>query len=161
MFSVLYTGDNSIISKDWVVISYNHIIYHDNLFWSYFHRFPRILDENPHLFPSLFRKCGYCKLKWRSKSVSKNGGLRSSPAIPFDWCRTCCCCPRIPALLPPPPPGVIICGTGISCERKVRFELCILTANESDVKSGGNGVINDNRVIFKEHNLEGDKRESK
>lgn len=41
----------------------------------------------------------------------------------------------------------------ISCERKVRFELCILTANESDVISGGRVASKDSRVIVKEHNL--------
>jgi hypothetical protein len=45
-------------------------------------------------------------------------------------------------------------GTGISCDLSVRFELCIFTANDNDVRSGGNVVNKDKRVIFSEHNLE-------
>lgn len=44
-------------------------------------------------------------------------------------------------------------GTGISWERSVRLELCILTANERDDKSAGNGVSSDRRVMVNEHNL--------
>lgn len=56
-----------------------------------------------------------------------------------------------------PPPmydGIISCGTGISWERSVRLELCILTASESDVRSAGRAVSSDRRVIVSEHNLE-------
>lgn len=56
-----------------------------------------------------------------------------------------------------PPPmndGIVSCGTGISCERSVRFELCIFTASESDEMSAGRAVSNDSRVIVKEHSLE-------
>lgn len=50
--------------------------------------------------------------------------------------------------------GIVNCGTGISCDRSVRFELCILTASESDERSAGRAVSSDNRVIVKEHSLE-------
>lgn len=50
--------------------------------------------------------------------------------------------------------GIVSCGTGISWERSVRFELCILTASESDVRSAGRAVSSDKRVIVSEHNLE-------
>jgi hypothetical protein len=58
--------------------------------------------------------------------------------------------------MPPPPmyDGIVNCGTGISCERRVRFELCILTASDSDERSAGRAVSSDNRVIVSEHNLE-------
>lgn len=52
------------------------------------------------------------------------------------------------------------CGTGISCERNVRLELCIFTANDNDVKSGGNGIISVRRVIDNEHNLEAKKKQN-
>lgn len=61
------------------------------------------------------------------------------------------------AMLPPPElllPVRKIGGTGISWERSVRFELCILTASDNDVKSGGKCVNKVSRVIFNEHNLE-------
>lgn len=61
-----------------------------------------------------------------------------------------------------PPPindGIVSCGTGISCERRVRFELCILTASESDERSAGRAVRSDRRVIVKEHNLKKEKKE--
>lgn len=45
------------------------------------------------------------------------------------------------------------CGTGISCERNVRFELCIFTASDSDVRSAGNGVSNDRREMVSEQSL--------
>lgn len=45
------------------------------------------------------------------------------------------------------------CGTGISCERSVLLELCIFTASDSDVRSGGSGVSNERRVIVREHSL--------
>lgn len=83
-----------------------------------------------HLFPSRFKKCGYCRLKCKSSSISGSGGLLSPYAD--DICS---------------------CGTIISCDRKVRFELCILTANESDVISGGRVARRVSRVIVKEHNL--------
>lgn len=44
-------------------------------------------------------------------------------------------------------------GTGISCERSVRLELCILTASDRDDKSAGSGVSSDRRVIVREHSL--------
>lgn len=87
-----------------------------------------------YLFPSRFKKCGYCKLKCRSSSVSSNGGLLS-------------CMP------PPIYDGIVNCGTGISCERSVLFELCILTASDSDERSAGRAVSSDSRVIVSEHNL--------
>lgn len=80
--------------------------------------------------PSRFKKCGYCRLKCKSSSISGNGGL-----------------------LKPYADEIWSCGTVISCDRSVRFELCILTANESDVMSGGRVVKSDSRVIVKEHNL--------
>lgn len=84
--------------------------------------------------PSRFMKCGYCRLKCKSKSVSSNGGLVNEP--------------------PPMALGDNIdCGTGISCDLNIRLELCILTANESDVNSGGSGVRSVKRVIVSEHNL--------
>lgn len=61
------------------------------------------------------------------------------------------------AMLPPPElllPVRKIGGTGISWERSVLFELCILTASDSDVKSGGKCVNKVSRVIFNEHNLD-------
>lgn len=88
-----------------------------------------------HLLPSRFKKCGYCRLKCKSSSISGSGGLLSPYAD--DICS---------------------CGTMISCDRKVRFELCILTANESDVRSGGRVVNRDSRVIVKEHNLQRSKK---
>lgn len=57
--------------------------------------------------------------------------------------------------------GMVGCGTGISWERNVRFELCILTASDSDAKSGGSGVNSDKRVIVNEHNLKEKKVELK
>lgn len=45
-------------------------------------------------------------------------------------------------------------GTGISCERSVRLELCILTASDIEDKSAGSGVSSDRRVIVREHSLE-------
>lgn len=36
----------------------------------------------------------------------------------------------------------------------MRFELCIFTANDNDVRSGGNGIISVSRVIDNEHNLQ-------
>lgn len=58
------------------------------------------------------------------------------------------------------PADKIDCGTGISCDRNVRFELCILTANDNDDKSDGNGVKSDRRVIVSEHNLEEKRKKS-
>lgn len=52
-----------------------------------------------------------------------------------------------------PKPVLSDWGTGISCERSVRLELCILTARESDVRSGGSGVSSERRVIVREHSL--------
>lgn len=65
---------------------------------------------------------------------------------------------HVPLLFDIPPTALLlpvrnICGTGISCDRNVRFELCIFTANDSDVRSGGNGVNNVRRDIVNEHNL--------
>lgn len=68
-----------------------------------------------YLLPSRFKKCGYCKLKCKSSSISSIGGL------------------LIFIFVPPYDDGIASCGTGISCERKVLFELCILTAIDSDV----------------------------
>lgn len=58
--------------------------------------------------------------------------------------------------MPPLPmnDGIVSCGTGISCERSVRFELCILTASESVERSAGKAVSSDSRVIVREHSLE-------
>lgn len=44
--------------------------------------------------------------------------------------------------------------TGISWERRIRFELCILTASETDDRSPGNGLSTVSRVMTNEHNLE-------
>lgn len=46
-------------------------------------------------------------------------------------------------------------GTGISCERSVRLELCILTASDNEDKSAGSGVSSDRRVIVREQSLHG------
>lgn len=43
--------------------------------------------------------------------------------------------------------------TGISWERRIRFELCIFTATETDDRSPGKGVSTVNRVMINEHNL--------
>lgn len=58
--------------------------------------------------------------------------------------------------MPPLPmyDGIVSCGTGISCERSVRFELCILTASESVERSAGRAVSSDNLVIVSEQSLE-------
>lgn len=76
------------------------------------------------------------------------------PFVPFVFGS---CVPPGP---PPPPPPIAAlcgankeCGTEISCDRNVRFELCILTASDSDVKSDGNGASNVSRVIVSEHSL--------
>ena len=55
--------------------------------------------------------------------------------------------------MPLPYDEIANCGTGISCDRKVRLELCILTASDSDVRSGGSGDNNESLVIVREHNL--------
>jgi hypothetical protein len=91
--------------------------------------------SSSYLLPSLFKKCGYCKLKCKSSSVSSNGGLLS-------W-------------IPPNDDDGTVdnCGKGISCERSVLFELCIFTAKDNDVRSAGRVVNKDNLVIVREHNL--------
>lgn len=43
----------------------------------------------------------------------------------------------------------------------MRFELCIFTANDNDVRSGGNGIISVSRVIDNEHNLQKKEKEMK
>lgn len=62
--------------------------------------------------------------------------------------------------LPPPPPLIAAAAddppnwtTGISWERRIRFELCIFTATETDDRSPGKGVSTVNRVMINEHNL--------
>lgn len=163
-----------------------------------------------HLFPSRFRKCGYCRLKCKSKSVSRSGVVLLPPeAIPLNPTTTPPPLPPpTPAFIPMPPvpngifaavlvveevvpvadcdavtlvlltwPGwallvVVVVklmgvpveethavavradsGTGISWERSVRLELCILTASDSEDKSAGSGVSSDRRVIVSEHSL--------
>lgn len=119
------------------------------------------------LLPSRFMKCGYCRLKCRSNSVSSNGVPFETPPI---FPPPLLVAPPPPApippptvfvvddvIIPPPDPGAIDdnidWGTGISCDRNVRLELCILTANDNDDKSDGNGVRSDRRVIVNEHSL--------
>lgn len=43
---------------------------------------------------------------------------------------------------------------GISWERRIRFELCILTATETEETSPGNGLSTVSRVMTNEHNLQ-------
>lgn len=43
--------------------------------------------------------------------------------------------------------------TGISWERRIRFELCIFTASDTEDRSMGNGLSTVNRVRVNEHNL--------
>lgn len=147
----------------------------------------KVMWLRAHLFPSRLMKCGYCKLKCKSKSVVIKGVLWFVVVLPpllisiavlrllqpvcmeellrpaplteglpplcrFGYnddsiaelgllticCWCCCCC----------------CGIGISWERRMRFELCIFTANDKDVMSLGSAVWIANFVIVNEHNLE-------
>lgn len=102
-------------------------------------------------------KCGYCKLKCKSKSVSKNGDIVAPPRLDvlFKLYAANDGGP-LPVLLLMPTlllPVRSDCGTGISCDLNVRLELCILTANDNDVRSGGSGIMSDSLVIDNEHNL--------
>lgn len=110
-----------------------------------------------HLFPSRLIKCGYCKLKCKSKSVSKNGDVVAPPRLDVLFkLHAANDGGPLPALLLIPTlllPVRSDCGTGISCDLNVRLELCILTANDNDVRSGGNGIMSDSLVIDNEHNL--------
>lgn len=50
---------------------------------------------------------------------------------------------------------VLLLGTtGISWERRIRFELCILTATETEERSPGNGLSTVSRVMINEHSLQ-------
>lgn len=109
-----------------------------------------------YLFPSRLIKCGYCKLKCKSNSTSKHGDVMDADdalygidvgALGKDTELP------IPVAVPLILPGKLNWGTGISCDRSVRFELCILTANDNDVRSDGNGVKIVKRVTVNEHNL--------
>lgn len=125
-------------------------------------------------------KCGYWRLKCKSKSASKNAGpadalaqpLPLLPILPNDKLLIfaefkdvgALFIAKLLAMLPPPElllPVRYIGGTGISYDRTLRFELCIFTASDSDVKSGGKCVNRDSRVIFNEHNLNQIKLENK
>lgn len=119
-----------------------------------------------YLFPSLLIKCGYCRLKCKSNSVSVSGiaFVVPIPALPTF--------PGVP--ISPEPPITLASGElpcmepslelatevsalplmGISWLRSVRFELCIFTARESDVVSPGSGVNIDSRVIVNEQSLQ-------
>lgn len=104
-------------------------------------------------------KCGYCKSKCKSRSVSKNGD-ELPPMLPNDVLFKLHAANdggALPVVLLPNPtlllPVRSVCGTGISWDLNVRFELCIFTANDNDVRSGGNGIMSVSRVIDSEHNL--------
>lgn len=115
--------------------------------------------------PSLLIKCGYCRLKCKSSSVSVSGV--PIPAFPTF--------PGVP--INPEPPITLAIGElpcmdpisleleladvvnalplmGISWLRNVLFELCIFTASDSDVVSPGSGVSMDSRVIVNEQSLQ-------
>lgn len=115
-----------------------------------------VWTDATHLFPSRLIKCGYCKLKCKSNSVSKSAVPLPPPRLPYDVLLV-----PAPGVYVPPPTANIDWPTEISCERNVRFELCIFTANDSDDKSDGNGASNDKRVIVSEHNLWKMKRDKK
>jgi len=118
-----------------------------------------------YLLPSLLIKCGYCRLKCKSSSVSVNGTILLVPIPAF---------PTFPGVpIKPEPPITLAIGElpcielsrleatevralplmGISWLRKVRFELCIFTANDNDVVSPGRGVNMERRVIVNEQSL--------
>lgn len=111
------------------------------------------------LFPSRLIKCGYCKLKCKSRSVSKNDDALP-PMLPNDVLFKLHAANdggALPVVLPNPTlllPVRNVCGTGISWDLNVRLELCIFTANDNDVRSGGNGIISVSLVIDTEHNLQ-------
>lgn len=124
-------------------------------------------SKKSYLFPSRLIKCGYCKLKCKSKSVSKNGDAAFPPPIlPNDVLFVLHAANdggALPLELPIPKlllPVRNVCGTGISSDLNVRLELCIFTANDNDVISDGNGVISVSFVIESEHSLQ-EKNKSK